>query len=879
MIFKKLFDSNEKQIKKLSPIIKEINELESEMQKLTEQQIKEQTNAWKKELKKLSASTQTAYLDEILPKAFAIVRVAALKTVSMRHYDVQLMAGLVLHQGKITEQRTGEGKTLTATLPLYLNSLTGNGAHLVTPNDYLSRHGTGWMGPLYHYLGLKVGVIMQEKAYIYDPTYENHEFKDEYATHLKEVSRKESYLCDITYGTNHEFGFDYLRDNMASALENIVQTNPNGTFGAHTFAIVDEVDSILIDSARTPLIISTTAAQPTERYHQASGIVKQLIKGTDYEVEEKHRNVTLTDLGIRRVEKMLSVKNLYEQDFEMVHLLEQSLTARAIYQKDKDYVVKENQVVIVDQFTGRLLPSNRFSQGLHQAIEAKEGVPIKEESRTIAEISYQNYFRMYKKLAGMTGTAATEAEEFYQIYKLDVVVMPTNRPITRKDHNDIIYKTESAKFKAVADEIAKCNETGQPVLVGTTSVEKSELLHEFLKRRKIPHEILNAKNHEKEALIIAQAGKKGAVTISTNMAGRGVDIILGGDPVDASEQEEIKKIGGLHVIGTERHESRRIDNQLRGRSGRQGDAGSSRFFVSLQDDLMRIFGGAQVEKLMDKFGLQEDVPLEAGLVSKAIENAQKKVEGFNFDRRKYVVEMDDVINVHREVIYKLRRRILAKSLDVDTDNAPTANETKSFEDWFLDKMHAHYDFDEEKSWSKHIKNLGLDHFLNVVSQLSLPVITMLWMEHLVDMDHLREGIGLRGYAQRDPKVEYKRESHEKFELLIEKIYSSIAERISKIEHLEVRDNSGRRLTQNVAYQQANLETGVREEGQLLRDAGGGSVGGNVVAGGGNAASGGAGGGARLGLRVEPVKSGAKKVGRNDPCPCGSGKKFKKCHGR
>ena len=707
---------------------------------------------------------------------------------------------------------------------------------------------------------MKVGAIMQERAFVFDKEYISEEFQDEYARHLKEVPRQQAYQCDIVYGTNHEFGFDYLRDNMAHRLGDMVQTSANGDWGIHNYAIVDEVDSILIDVARTPLIISTSDSRASERYHQADSIVKALIKGTDYDLEEKFRNVTLSDLGIRRVEKMLGVGNLYEQDFEMVHLIEQSLTARSLYEKDKDYVVKDSKVVIVDQFTGRLLPSNRYSHGLHQAIEAKEGVEIQHESKTLAEISYQNYFRMYKKLAGMTGTAVTEAEEFYKIYKLDVVVIPTNRPAARSDYNDVIYKTEAAKFRAVADEIVERHTQGQPVLVGTTSVDKSQLLHELLKRRNVPHEILNAKNHEQEALIIAQAGRKGSVTVSTNMAGRGVDIILGGDPPTGNEQEEVKNAGGLHVIGTERHDSRRIDNQLRGRSGRQGDPGSSRFFVSLQDDLMRIFGGAQMEGVMNRFGMDENMPLEAGIVTRAIETAQKKVEGFNFDRRKQVVEMDDVINVHRDVVYKLRRRIL----EISGGNL-------EHKDWLIQKLSQYSDFDE-KLWNKFEKNFGKDLWLNVFAELSLPVVDVLWMEHLVDMDQLREGIGLRGYAQRDPMVEYKREGHANFEVLVSRIYTSVAERIIKFsESAEVKATSMKehpalhqhaapsKLPANVTYQHGELESGVGEEMKAQKA--------KLVDRSGRE------------LKVESVTAGQNKPGRNDPCPCGSGKKFKHCHGK
>ena len=840
-MFSSFFDSNEKQLKKIYPLVKEINSWEDKISKWSDDEIRDRTDSWRKEFK--DGDKDKRYLDQILPEAYALVREAGKRVLNMRHFDVQLIAGIALHQGKIAEQKTGEGKTLTATLPLYLNSLIGKGVHLVTPNDYLSRHGAGWMGPLYDYLGCSVGVIMQEKAFRYDTSYQGSEFEDAYAVHLREVSRQEAYQCDIVYGTNHEFGFDYLRDNMVRSLKQMVQTNPNGDWGVHNYAIVDEVDSILIDVARTPLIISTADSKPSERYHEANRIMKSLVKDTDYEVEEKFRNVTLTDLGIRRVEHLLGINNLYEEDFEMVHLIEQALTAHALYEKDRDYVVKEGRVVIVDQFTGRLLPSNRFSHGLHQAIESKENVPIQQESKTLAEISYQNYFRMYKKLAGMTGTASTEAEEFYKIYKLDVLVIPTNKTCIRKDLNDVIYKTERAKFRAVADEIEDKHKKGQPVLVGTTSVEKSELLHEFLKRRGVPHEILNAKNHEKEAMIISQAGRRGSVTISTNMAGRGVDIKLGGDPVDKNEEEAVREAGGLHVIGTERHESRRIDNQLRGRSGRQGDPGSSRFFISLQDDLMRIFGGEKFQHTMDRFGYEEDVPLEAGMLSKAIESAQKKVEGFNFDRRKQVVEMDDVINIHRDVVYKLRRKILELE-DGNEEN----------KEWFLTNLQSNSSFTND-IWSEKEKIFGKDMWLKIVCELSLPIIDLMWIEHLVDMDQVREGIGLRGYAQRDPMVEYKKEGHERFGILISRIYSTIGERLSSVTG-QVKEEKKKPLSnRNIIYQHGEIESGLKDERESVSvlDSMGRKI------------------------RVQSVSNNqTQKVGRNDPCPCGSGKKYKKC---
>jgi len=827
-----LFDSNEKQIRKIKPLIEQINLLETDTKELSEEGIKQKTAFWKNELKNLGPEDQDKYLDKILPEAYALVREVGKRVLNMRHFDVQLIAGVSLHQGKIAEQKTGEGKTLTATLPLYLNSLTGRGVHLVTPNDYLSRHGAGWMGPLYEALGISVGIVMQERSFVYDLGFENPEFEDAYSTHLRETTpnRQEAYKCDVVYGTNYEFGFDYLRDNMVRSLDQMAQTNPNGQWGVHNFAIVDEVDSILIDVARTPLIISSADAKPSDRYHDADRIIKSLVKDTDYDVEEKYKNVSLSDLGIRRVERLLGIDNLYEQDFEMVHLIEEALTAHALYEKDRDYIVKDGKVIIIDQFTGRQLPSNRFSHGLHQAIEAKEGVTIQEESKTLAEVSYQNYFRMYKKLAGMTGTAVTEAEEFYKIYHLDVLAVPTHRICIRKDLNDVIYKTERAKFKAVADEIEEKHKIGQPVLVGTTSVEKSELLHDFLKRRGISHEILNAKNHEREAMIISQAGRKGAVTISTNMAGRGVDIILGGDPSTPEEQSLVKEAGGLHVVGTERHEARRIDNQLRGRSGRQGDPGSSRFYVSLQDELMRVFGGAQVEKIMDRFGLEEDVPLEAGMISRAIENAQKRIEGLNFDRRKQTVEADDVINVHRDVVYRLRRKIL------ELDKGIVENK-----EWFLEKLLGNSQFTSE-DWDKKEKEFGFEIWPKVVSELSLPVIDFMWMDHLVDMDQVREGVGLRGYAQRDPMVEYKKEGHERFAILISKMYSMIGERLLYVTKNTPQQQKAQSLqNRRLAYHSADLGDSQTKTLQVV--------------------------------------SGKEKIGRNDPCPCGSGKKYKNCHGK
>lgn len=834
MIFS-LFDSNEKEVKKLSKIVTQINSFEPEVQNLSEAEIKSKTKKWQEEFAELGKERKSQKLASILPEAYALVRESAKRTLGKRHYDVQLMAGVALHLGKISEQKTGEGKTLTATSPLYLNALTGDGAHLVTANDYLAKHGAGWMAPVYDYLGLKVGVVTSESSYIYDKNY-NDENSDEYVRNLKPCTKKEAYSCDITYGTNHEFGFDYLRDNMVSHLTEKSQTNPLGDMGIHNFAIVDEVDFVLIDVARTPLIISAPDSKPSQRYYEAAKIVRALSRETDYEVDEKFKNSSLTDIGIRKVEKMLGVSNLYEQDFEMVHLIEQAVNAKALFEKDRDYIVKDGKVVIVDQFTGRLLVNNRFSNGLHQAIEAKENCPILEESKTLAEISYQNYFRMYQKLAGMTGTAETEAEEFRKIYKLDVVVIPTHNKIARKDNPDLVYKTEPGKFKAVADEIAKRHETGQPVLVGTTSVEKSELLHELLKRRGIKHEILNAKNHEKEASIIAQAGRLGAVTVSTNMAGRGVDILLGGDPATEEERQKVKDLGGLFVIGTERHESRRIDNQLRGRAGRQGDIGESRFYISLHDDLMRIFGGAQIEGLMNALGVDDSMPIESSMVSKSIERAQKKVEGFNFDRRKQVVEMDDVMNVHRTVIYKLRDKVLHLGY------------FGIGEDWLLEKLQKFGNLDISE-WTRLKTKMDEKDFLLFVSGLILPIIDLNWMNHLVDMDQVRDGIGLKGYAQRDPMVEYKREGHERFEILVHKIYSEAAERISNIKDVEKVKNIENTLVEKAKYNQDDYSAFDSDEPKKSETS------------------------------KTIVKDENSKVGRNDPCWCGSGKKFKNCHGK
>ena len=642
-LFSKIFgDPNRRVVSTLQPLVDKINALEPEAKKLSDREFPERTKTLYNRFSKGES------LDDLLPEAFALVREAARRTIGQRHFDVQLLGGIVLHQGKISEMRTGEGKTLVATLPAYLNAIAGTGVHVVTVNDYLAKRDARWMGQIYNFLGLSVGTIQHEAAFIVDPAAEG----DDLTKGLRPVPRQEAYRADITYGTNNEYGFDYLRDNMVPDQRYVAQREL-------IYAIVDEVDSILIDEARTPLIISGPSATPSEQYYKFAELVQRLEEGPDYNVDEKLRAATLTEQGISKMEQWLGVKNIYDAGgVEMVHHIEQALKSHALFKRDRDYVVREGEVVIVDEFTGRLMFGRRYSEGLHQAIEAKEKVEIKQESQTLATITFQNYFRMYKKLSGMTGTAATEAEEFSKIYNLEVVTVPTNRPMVRKDTADSVYKTERAKYDAIARDIKVRHEQGQPVLVGTVSIAKNEMLAALLEREGIPHQMLNAKNHEKEASIIAQAGRLGAVTVATNMAGRGVDIILGGTPPVPEQADKVKVLGGLHVVGTERHESRRIDNQLRGRAGRQGDLGSSQFFLSLEDDLMRIFGGDRVKGLMERLGVPDEMPIENKMISRSIEGAQKKVEGHNFDIRKHLVEYDDVINKHRQVIYTRRRDVV-----------------------------------------------------------------------------------------------------------------------------------------------------------------------------------------------------------------------------
>ena len=794
-IITKIFgDANEKYLKTLEPIIEKINSID--FSNLSDEGLKSKTQEFRGK-----------DLDEVLSGAFALVREAASRTLNQRHYNCQLMAGIVLHQGKIAEMKTGEGKTLSATLPVYLNALNGKGVHVVTVNDYLARRDAVWMGQIYYALGLSTACVVHDQAFIYDPEFKkpDDEIRDELGSFkivedfLRPVSRREAYAADITYGTNNEFGFDYLRDNMVYDLKDKVQRGFN-------YAIVDEVDSILIDEARTPLIISSPGEESTDKYYLFAKLVAKL-NDNDFTIDEKVKAASFTDAGQNKIVTHLGTDPWAENDISTTHQLEAALRARTFFEKDKNYVVKGGEVIIVDEFTGRLMPGRRWSGGLHQAVEAKEGVEVKKESRTFATITFQNYFRLYDKLAGMTGTAMTSAEEFDKVYSLDPIVIPTNKPLIRDEMKDRIYKTLDAKFKAVVEEIKQRHEKGQPILVGTVSIEKNEYLGKLLDKEGINHKILNAKNHEQEGEIIAQAGKQGAVTIATNMAGRGVDIILGGNPPE--DQDKVKELGGLHVIGTERHEARRIDNQLRGRAGRQGDPGSSQFFVSLEDDLMRIFGGDRIKGLMETMKFPEDQPIETGMISKAIESAQSKIEGFNFDARKHVLEYDDVMNKHREVFYKKRIEVLEK------DN-------KSLEQSILEIVKAN-NFTEEQ-YNKRKQEVGEDNMNQINKLVSLKVLDTFWVEHLENMEHLRDSVRLRAYGQQDPLIEYKKEGHRMFKELLGAIDLTIATNILK----------------------ADIQKAPKKKTFIPKD----------------------------------------KVGRNDPCPCGkkdsnTGKpiKYKKCCGR
>ena len=889
------FNTNKQEVDRLTGLVDQVNSLGKDANKLKLTDFSKKTKTFRERLKKGEK------LESLLPEVFAAGREAIWQTIAKRPYDVQIMAGIALSEGKIAEQKTGEGKTLSAILPLYLHSLTGKGVHAVTVNDYLARRDAGRNGPAFHILGLSIGIIIQEgKSFVFDPDYRDDSHGDERLAHLKPVERKTAYQADIVYGTNNEFGFDYLRDNMVSSLEEMVQRG-------HYFAIVDEVDSVLIDEARTPLIISAPDAQATDKYYKFAEYIKLLSPDTDYTIDEKLKTATLTEEGIVKIEKILGVSNLYEKDFEIIHHIENALRATSLYLIDRDYVVKDNQVIIVDEFTGRLMFGRRWSDGLHQAIEAKEGVTIQQESKTLATISFQNYFRMYERLSGMTGTAATEAEEFHKIYGLDVIAVPTYKPITRKDHSDLIYKTVQAKYEAIADEIEEARGKGQPVLVGTTSIEKNEIVATLLTRKKIPHNMLNAKNHEREALIIAEAGKPGSVTVATNMAGRGVDIILGGaqpelkagkDPQKYKETKEYKewekqhekviKSGGLHVIGTERHESRRIDNQLRGRSGRLGDPGSTRFFLSLEDDLMRIFGGEKIASLMTTLQIPEDQPIENRLISRAIEQAQSKVESFHFESRKRVVEYDDVANQQREIIYKLRRQVLEQEnlkkevleklknqLEVVVVSTFSLGEKPNFGEiasafvetvpmddnsykQLVDQLENLGDKEKvtqnlhgllEQAYKQREEQIRPENMRQVERFAYRSAIDDLWVEHLTNLDDLREGVGLRGYGQKDPVVEFKNEAFQLFDKLMSDIDTSLARRVFRIVPVGIQQP-----TIDISRAVTNEDT-TDKEGLIDKNPYG-----NLT-----------------------ENTATKTIGRNDPCPCGAinpqtGKvyKYKKC---
>ena len=858
-IFGFLGESNEKVVKKLQPLLKRINSLEPDLERLSDEGLRGKT------LELRAALQRGQELDEILPEAFASVREAARRTLGQRHFDEQMMGGIVLHQGKIAEMRTGEGKTLVATLPVYLNALAGRGIHVVTVNDYLAKRDAQWMGPIYDMLGITIGCLQHQAALLYDSSVRD---DDPSLARMRPAGRQEAYAADITYGTNNEFGFDYLRDNMMVDNSQKVQRDLH-------YAIVDEVDNILIDEARTPLIISGPAQEPTQVYTTIAKLVSRLDRGEDFEVDERHRTINLTEEGIAKMERWLNVGNLYDlSNVEYTHYIENALRALVLYNKDGEYVVQNGQVVIVDEYTGRLMEGRRYSDGLHQAIEAKEGVKVQRESITYATITLQNYFRMYTKLAGMTGTAATEAEELLKIYGLEVVSVPTHETMVRQDYTDVVYATEKAKFQAIVNDLEEVNKTGRPVLVGTVSIEKSEMLSEILKRRGISCQVLNANHHESEATIVAQAGRPGAVTVATNMAGRGTDIILGGNPasLDVSPEQwqeahnRVVNLGGLHILGTERHESRRIDNQLRGRAGRQGDPGSSRFYVSLEDDVIRRFGGERIKGFMEWAGMGEDVPIENRLVNKSIEASQTKVESSHFEARKHLVEYDDVANAHRDVIYSERRKTL-EGFDLKANIqemihkelsslVSTHLSSQDSEEWDLsaliselqtifpmppgldrDSMAGRHPQEVEERLLEHADTLygereeqfGSEEMRTLERLVMLRIMDTHWVHHLTAIQEKRQGIGLQAFGQRDPLVMYKREGHEMFQSLLARIQHDI---VHTIYHTGLEAKPAVRRVQTP-----------------------------------QAVSGG---------RQAPA--GARKVGRNDPCPCGSGKKYKRCHG-
>jgi preprotein translocase subunit SecA len=886
LVARKIFGSkNERELKRLRPDVDEINRLEAETSALSDDELRRKIAEWKANISAIEErERRDDAMLEILPQVFAVVREAAKRTIGQRHFDVQLIGGMILHQGRIAEMKTGEGKTLVATLPAVLNALSGRGVHIVTVNDYLARRDSEWMGRIFGFLGLTVGVVVHG---------------------VTDQERKVAYRADITYGQNNEFGFDYLRDNMKFSIEDYVQRE-------HNFAIVDEVDSILIDEARTPLIISGASEESTDTYYVVDRVIPRLKPEEHYTIDEKMRTVSLTEDGVTRVEQLLGVENLYDpRNILLLHHANQGLRAHTLFKRDVDYVVKEGEVIIVDEFTGRLMPGRRWSDGLHQAVEAKENVKIESENQTLATITFQNYFRMYKKLSGMTGTADTEAVEFKEIYRLDVAVIPTNQPMIRIDNHDLVYKTEGEKFDAVIEEIRDCHERGQPVLVGTVSIEKSERVADKLKKTSVKHYVLNAKNHEREAEIVAQAGRFGAVTISTNMAGRGTDIVLGGnpefmaaaeagtrDPADPNfqaalakyveqckaEREKVLEAGGLHILGTERHESRRIDNQLRGRSGRQGDPGSSRFYMSLEDDLLRIFGADRLKGLMGRIGMEDNEPIEHRWISRAIENAQKKVEAHNFDIRKHLLEYDDVMNKQREVVYHRRRELLSGTslkddvLDMcealieeiaaahaDSEVDPAQWDWKAIDDAFFKQFKFRPGFDAQTEVAgkpvqsaDDLTEISSERVHQLYDQreaeftepvmrqiekiVMLQTLDSLWKDHLLAMDHLKEGIGLRGYAQVNPLTEYQKEGFTMFEALMAVMQQDVIEKVFSVQ----------------VQRQQDVEQIQQPKPQRV-----------VMSHGGESET----------PAATPAKRDAEKVGRNDPCPCGSGKKYKRCHGK
>lgn len=839
---KKIFgDENTKYLKKIQPIVDKINSLEEVISPLSDEELKAKTKEFKKQLKEDGKT-----LDDILPEAFAVVREIAKRNLNERHYDVQLIGGIALHQGKISEMRTGEGKTLVGTLPVYLNALEGKGVHVVTVNDYLSRRDAVWMGQVYSALGLTVGIINSDASYIYDPNHkELDEERDEEGSYkvvnefLRPCTRQEAYSADITYGTNNEFGFDYLRDNIEYRKDQVRQRQYN-------FAIVDEIDSILIDEARTPLIISAPTTESEDLYKKFAQISENMIKDKDFTVEEKYRAIKMTDDGIEKAEKMLGIENIYtEKGIKFVHHLETAIRARALFNNNKEYVVKNGEIVIVDEFTGRMQPGRRWSEGLHQAIEAKEGLEVQKESRTFASITYQNYFRLYQKLSGMTGTAETSSEEFYKVYGLETIVIPTHRNIQRIDRNDLIFQTEIGKFKALAKTVKELNKKGQPVLIGTVSIEKNELLSKFLTAEGVRHEVLNAKNHENEGQIVARAGEKSKVTVATNMAGRGVDIKLGGIPYNKEKYEEVKALGGLYVIGTERHDSRRIDNQLRGRSGRQGDPGETQFYVSMEDTLMRVFASDVVKNMMGRLGIPEDEAIENRIITRSLESAQEKIEGFNFDSRQHVLQYDDVMNFQRRTVYERRRKILfSKNEEVEEILTGVIDEVYGTSIEEAEGLFGTRD-NVEKTIKEKRELLGDEEFFAVMRRLMLQTIDTLWVEHLEVMDYLRSSVNLRAYGQRDPLVEYKREGLNMFK----EMQWAINEKI-----LHFIPNMGAGA---FVREQQQLQATHEQAKSFAEQEGSGAEG--------NAS--------------KPMVNSEEKVGRNDPCVCGSGKKYKKCCGK